>query len=253
MPARLPPYRVRAKARSAIVPTTGYRGANLRYDDARAMPRFALPALRPCASLFLGAALLADSAGTAHAQTAPLGNAVTMFGGWRASGTLEDTVAQRNVRLRDSAAWSAAFDVGLDGSRQLEFFVSRQNTSLSVTPTGAATSLRLPVQVTYFHFGGTNYFDGPVGTGPFAAGGLGFTRLAPGLDGFESETKPSLSIALGWSLPFGRYAALRIEGRGYWTLINSSGGLFCSGGCTISIKGDSLQQIEMLLGVTARF
>lgn len=199
------------------------------------------------------AILLALAAPVAGAQDRNLGNAVTVFGGWRASGTLEDSVAQRNVRLRDSAAWSAAVDIGLDPSRQLEFFFSRQNTSLSVTPAGSATSLRLPVQVTYFHFGGTNYFEGPVGTGPFAAGGLGFTRLAPGLDGFDSETKPSLSIALGWALPLGRYAALRIEGRGYWTLVNSSGGLFCSGGCTISIKGDSLQQIEMLIGIAARF
>jgi hypothetical protein len=49
------------------------------------------------------------------------------------------------------------------------------------------------------------------------------------------------------------YAALRVEGRGYWTLINSSGNLFCSGGCTVTIKGDTLQQLEMLIGLSARF
>jgi hypothetical protein len=178
---------------------------------------------------------------------------ITLFGGWRASGSLEDTVAQRKVRLRDTAAWSAAFDLGIDPQRQLELFVSRQSTSLAVTPVGATTTERFPIKVTYVHFGGTNYFDGPAGAGPFVAGGLGLTRLTPDLDGFESATRPSLSLALGYSVPLGRYAALRIEGRGYWTLVNSSGGLFCSGGCTISIKGDTLQQYEMLAGVSARF
>jgi len=200
----------------------------------------------PLTTLACVFALIAPATATAE-------NSFTAFGGWRASGTLEDSVAQRNVRLRDSAAFSAALDLAFDETRQLEFFASHQSTSLAVTPIGSTTTMRLPVKISYFHFGGTNYFDGPAGVGPFVAGGLGLTRLAPGLDGFESETKASLSLALGYSLPLGRYAALRVEGRGYWTLINSSGNLFCSGGCTITIKGDTLQQIEMLVGVSARF
>lgn len=179
-------------------------------------------------------------------------NGVTLFGGWRTSGTLDDDVGQRSVRLRDGSAVSAALDLTYDASRQLQFFLSRQSTSLAVTPLSGGT-LRLPVDVTYFHFGGTNFFDGPAGSGPYVAGGIGLTRLAPGLDGFASETRSSLSIALGYAFAFGSRIALRVEGRGYWTLVNSSGGLFCSGGCTIVIKGDTLQQLEMLLGLTLRF
>jgi len=180
-------------------------------------------------------------------------NGVAFFGGWRASSTLEDNVAQREVRLRDSGSFSTAFDFALDDSRQLELFLSYQSTSLSAMQTGSTTALRVPVKVTYAHFGGTNYFDGPAGVGPYVAGGFGLTRLTPGLDGLESETKASLSLALGYSYPLGRYVALRIEGRIYWTLLNSSSTLFCSGGCTISIKGDALQQAEMMLGISARF
>ncbi|HXF47140.1 MAG TPA: outer membrane beta-barrel protein [Burkholderiaceae bacterium] len=179
-------------------------------------------------------------------------NGFTLYGGWRASGTLDDDVGQRSVRLRDSGAASIALDLTYDASRQLQFFLSRQRTSLAVTPIGGGT-LRLPVDVTYFHFGGTNFFDGPAGVGPYVAGGIGFTRLAPGLDGFESETRASLSVALGYALPLGSRLALRVEGRGYWTLVNSAGGLFCSGGCTVVIKGDTLQQLEMLIGLALRF
>jgi hypothetical protein len=200
-----------------------------------------------------GRAALVCALALAAPATASAENGITLFGGWRASGTLEDSVAQRDVRFRDSGAFSAAFDITFDDWRQFEFFGSHQSTSLSVTPIGGTTSMPLPVKVTYFHFGGTNYFDGLAGNGPYVAGGLGLTRLAPGTDGLESETKPSLSLALGYSLPLGRYAALRVEGRGYWTLLNSSSTLFCSGGCTITIKGDALSQFEMLLGISARF
>ena len=192
--------------------------------------------------------LLLLAPGTASAESS-----VTFFGGWRASGTLEDTVAQRSVRPLDSATFSTAIDFALDDSRQLELFISQQSTSLTVMQTGSTTSVRLPLKVTYVHFGGTNYFDGPAGVGPYVAGGFGLTRLTPGLSGLESETKGSLSLSLGYSIPLGRYVALRVEGRAYWTLINSSSTLFCSGGCVISIKGDTLQQAEMMLGITARF
>lgn len=198
-------------------------------------------------------AAVAAVAPGAHAQPRESENAIVVFGGWRASGTLDDTVAQRRVRLNDTAAWSAAIDFGLDPNRQVELFASRQKTSLAVTPNGTTTTTRFPVSVTYVHIGGTNYFDGPVGVGPFVAGGLGISRLTPALDGFASESRFSLSLALGYAIPLGRYAALRVEGRAYFTAVNSSGGLFCSGGCTISLKGDSLQQYEMLAGLSARF
>ena len=36
-------------------------------------------------------------------------------------------------------------------------------------------------------------------------------------------------------------------------LVNSSGGLFCSGGCVVSIEGDVVTQGELMLGLSARF
>jgi hypothetical protein len=240
-------YRVDAKHRRT--PAQGRRLSCGLVDLAlsmRTLARKQISVPRRLITLLCAVALAAPA--TARAE-----NGITVFGGWRASGTLEDSVAQRDIRFRDSAAWSAAFDITYDAWRQFEFFGSYQSTSLSVTPIGSTTSMKLPVKITYFHFGGTNYFDGLVGDGPYVAGGLGFTRLTPSTEGFDSETKPSLSLALGYSLALGRYAALRLEGRGYWTLINSTGNLFCSGGCVVTIKGDTLSQFEMLLGVSARF
>jgi hypothetical protein len=118
---------------------------------------------------------------------------------------------------------------------------------------GASTSQKLPVKVTYAHIGGTNFFAGPVGTGPYVAGGLGLTVLSPGLDGFDSETRPSLNLALGSAITTAAGLSLRVEGRAYFTLVNSSGSLFCSGGCAIEISGDTLQQLELMVGIGWRF
>ena len=188
------------------------------------------------------------------ARAGELDNGLTVFAGTRFGGSFQDTRTDEVVRLRDSSAFSAAFDVGIDAARQLQFFVSRQNSRLPLRPGSPAASL--PLRVTIAHVGGTNFFDDPggaIGSGPYAVGGIGLTRLDPGLDGFSPETRPSLNIGFGWMQPLGSRLALRIEARGYLTLINSSGALFCSGGCTLQVKGDLLQQGEVMIGLTARF
>jgi hypothetical protein len=179
--------------------------------------------------------------------------AIVAFGGWRTSGGLEDSMTQEQLRLRDGGAASVALDFAIDASRQLEIFASRQRTELSVVPAGATARQPFPLTVTYVHLGGTNFFDGPIGRGPYVVGGIGVTNLSPGLGGFRSETRPSLNVGIGYLQPLAGPLALRFEARGYMTLVNSSGGLFCSGGCVLAIRGDSLTQGEVLIGVSARF
>ncbi len=50
-----------------------------------------------------------------------------------------------------------------------------------------------------------------------------------------------------------RAVALRFEARGYATLVDSDSALFCSGGCVVSIKGDTVTQGDILLGLTFRY
>lgn len=189
---------------------------------------------------------LALVAASARAQD----NGAFAFGGWRAGGGFEDGATRERLRLGDRGAVSLAIDFGIDGSRQLELFASRQRTRLEAPAPGAQP---LPLTVTYLHVGGTNFFEGPIGRGPYVAGGLGATIFAPGLDGLRSETRPSLAVGVGYLLPLAGPLALRVELRGYATLVNSAGGLFCSGGCVLAIRGDSLTQGEVLIGLGARF
>jgi hypothetical protein len=77
--------------------------------------------------------------------------------------------------------------------------------------------------------------------------------MAPRLPGTSARTRASMSVGLGWQWAAASQVALRSELRGYATLIRSDGALFCSGGCTISIRGDSLVQIEAMVGLTLGF
>jgi hypothetical protein len=212
------------------------------------------PPLRRWQCVSAGAVLLL-AAMQADAQTSPRDNAFTVHGGFRDGGSFVDTATDRKVRLDGSGMFAASLDLGLDGTRQLQFHVSQQQSDLQLSSATGASSgtARLPLTVTYLHLGGTNFFDGPIGRGPYVLGGIGATLLRPGSSEYATELRPSINLGLGYQLPLGDRIALRFEARGYFTLVDSSGGLFCDGGCTLSIRGDGFTQGDVQIGVSIRF
>lgn len=204
---------------------------------------------RSILSLAAGAALLA---GTTAVQAQ---KAVTVYGGARAgSGFEQATSPSADADLRSSGAVSLAFDWPYDASRQLQLLLSHQRTRLELAPTTTpGTPTELPLRVSYLHLGGVNYFEGQLSQGPYVAGGLGITHLSPRLQGTSSRVRASMNVGIGYHLPLGRTLALRTELRGYVTLINSQGSFFCSGGCVVQIKGDTLTQVEAMAGLTLAF
>lgn len=195
---------------------------------------------------------LATAALLASASVLPAAaqNAITLYGGYRGGGSFEqETSPFEAISLKSSASGAIALDFGLDATRQVQVFASYQSTELEAT----ATTPVVPMTVGYLHLGGTNYFEGAVGRGAYVVGGLGVTRLAPGLSGLSAEVRPSLNLGLGWQWPISGALSLRAELRGYFTLLNSDSSLFCSGGCVVSIKGDGLTQLEGLVGLSLAF
>ena len=195
--------------------------------------------------------LAATAVPVAHAQE----HAFTLYGAYRDGGRFTDATTGQALSIGASGAAAASIDFPLDRSRQLQLFVSRQSSDLAISQTAVPSPLgtQLPLDVTYVHFGGNYFVEGPVGRGTYVVGGLGITLFEPGGEGLGNELRPSLSLGVGYQLPLGTRLALRMELRGYATLVNSSGGFFCSGGCVISIKGDTVTQGEALLGLTFRF
>jgi len=178
-------------------------------------------------------------------------HAFTLYGGYRGGGSFEQSAAPNaQVDLQSSAAFSASLDWGLDAGRQVQVFASYQSTDIA--PYGNAAPA-VPLTVSYLHLGGTNFFEGTIGRGAYLVGGLGITRLAPGLSGLSAEFRPSMNLGLGYQLPLAPSLALRFELRGYLTLVNTNTNLFCSGGCVVALRGDALTQAEAMVGLSYGF
>jgi hypothetical protein len=190
------------------------------------------------------------------AAVAAGGNAATLYGGYRAGGGFTDTNSGQSVDVEGSGAFSATLDFPTDAAREIRLLVSYQSSRFDVgsqPAAGTATLAGRSTSVTYFHLGGTYFYEGRIGAGPYLLGGLGATLFQPSLDGYSSEWRPSMSLGIGYLLPLGAQVSLRFEARGYVTLVNSEGGFFCSGGCVVSLRGDTFTQGEALLGLSVRF
>ena len=200
--------------------------------------------------------VLTLAAGSSVAQ--PKDNALTLYAAYRDGGSFTDVNSGSELRIEASGAASLSLDLRLDASRQLQIFLSRQSSQMGTgqatpVPPGSVVPTKFPLRVTYLHLGGTSFLEGRIGQGVYLVGGLGATLFEPGVDGFENELRPSINLGIGYQLPLGESVALRFEARGYATLVNSTSGVFCSGGCVISIKGDTVTQGDVQLGLSFRY
>jgi hypothetical protein len=192
----------------------------------------------------VAAAILLTAAAPAAAQYS-----ASIYGGYLGSSGLRNETTGTDADVKSSGAFLLAIGVDLDGARELQLQFGQQSTTLS--PGGGADPFDLTVR--YLHLGGTAFIGGPIGRGPYAVGGIGATFFSPGASGYGSETKPSMNLGFGYYWPLNDRVALRAEARGFFTLVDSSGGFLCSGGCVAVISGDLFTQYGAMLGVTARF
>jgi outer membrane protein with beta-barrel domain len=206
-----------------------------------------------CTLLTLAAALAAAPATAQESPQVPREkeNNATVYAGYRFGGSFTDITTGKTWDVTEGPAFSAAADFGIDRNTQWEVFVSHRNASLRASGFSPLTD-DIRLGITYLHLGGT-YFTEGVGRGPYAVGGLGVTNFSPGASGLSSETRFSLNVGFGYMVPLAQRFALKLEARGYATLIDSSSSLFCSGGCVVQIKGSTFTQAELMAGLAARF
>ena len=178
--------------------------------------------------------------------------ALTVYGGYRDGGRFTDVDSGERLELQGSGTGSLALDIGIDKSRQYQIFLSHQRTDLSLKGASSAGGDAIGMSVSYLHIGGTYFWEGDVAKGPYVVGGIGATFFHPS-GSYDDELRASGNLGFGYQLPLNNTFALRFEARGYATLVNSSGGLFCSGGCVISVRGDMITQGELMLGLSTRF
>jgi hypothetical protein len=174
---------------------------------------------------------------------------MTLFGGYGGTHGIDNAATGAGAEVDNAASVGVALNLPLDAARDLQLLV-RQQTS-TVAPGGGAAPFDLTVRT--LHVGGTVTLDAPAAGGLYAVGGVGLTQFSPSSSGYGSDVKASLSLGIGYLLPLTAQVALRAEARGYLTLVNSSGGFLCSGGCIAVLKSDSVTQGEATIGLSMRF
>ena len=189
-------------------------------------------------------ALLLAAPTPASAQTS-----ITLFAGYAGGSGVENTSTDSNADMKSAATYGLALGMVLDPSRELQLYYNQQSTTLS--PGGNAAPFDLTIR--YLHVGGTLFIDRPISQGLYAVGGVGVTHFSPGTNGYSDEVRPSINLGFGYLLPLGDRIALRAEARGYFTLVNNSGGFLCSGGCVAVLQSEAVTQYEAKIGLMARF
>lgn len=181
---------------------------------------------------------------------------LTALAGFTTGGDFEESDTAAELSLDDSAHVGLILDIRQSSNTQWEILYSRQETKADVTgsPLGAST---LELRVHYLQGGGTYLFDGE-NARPFIAATIGASHFAPGPSGVDSETFFSFSIGAGLQvLPINRFG-IRLEARGFGTLLGSDSDLFCQSGpagaaCAIRAEGTVLWQAQAFAGFVFRF
>lgn len=203
-------------------------------------------------SVALLTALFALAAAAAAAAESPF--QLALHAGYRAGGSLEDSVSGDDRDLDEAASFALAleFRYGKGDDRFAQVWYSRQASDVS---DGTASH---DVTVEYLHVGGTVPIGDWENAQPYLVAGLGATRFSASGVNSSDRTKFSGSLGVGLALPIGERAALRLEARGYLTAVDTDTSLLCrsdngSGFCRIVAHGSTIFQAEALAGIAFRF
>ncbi len=208
--------------------------------------------MRPCHTcLGLIATLLLSLPAAAEVELTPVA-------GYRMGGEFDvnnrTDNEDRRVDLEDSVSQGLLLNVDLsEPGKQLEFYLGRQETTARsseglLTPTRTSVDLT----ITQLQFGGL-YFPGGTTTGGFVSGVAGVTRLDPKPSGLDTHHRASLSLGGGYKWPLNDHLRLRLDLRGLYTVLDSGGAVFCSGGCNVRFESNGFFQVEASAGLVVRF
>src|SRR5262245_34543946 len=122
-----------------------------------------------------------------------------------------------NVKVDASATFGVLLDIPLAPNWQLEILANRQRSEFIVdrgllTPTTTLGDVDLTILQAGFLF---QWGEGQVSPFITAAGGL--TRIDPKFNDLASDDRFSASVGGGVKIYFGENVGIRLEGRGYWT------------------------------------
>ena len=181
---------------------------------------------------------------------------MTPFAGFATGGDFEDTTSGASLDLNDSTSFGLILNIRESANTQWEILYSLQETEADTTglPIGGVP---LDIDIHYIQGGGTYLFEG-INARPFLAATIGAAYFEPGPTGVDSETFFSFSIGTGLHIRPNDRFGIRLEARGYGTLLDSDSDLFCRSGpagaiCAVRVDGTVLWQFQATAGLVFRF
>jgi Outer membrane protein beta-barrel domain len=207
--------------------------------------------------LFLAPTLLLIAPPAAHSQTLE----ITPLVGYRVGGGFATTVGADpdagtlDYEVGDAASFGVHLGIRVAEDGEIELLYARQNTLLGTDALFTGAPL-FDLALETWQFGG-NYLFSEDGSRvrPYIGAGLGITRLLPEPTGLQDETRFSASFGAGVKVWLGRYVGLRLEARGFFTVLESDKNVLCQtqGECLVRAKGSDISQGEARAGLVLRF
>lgn len=176
----------------------------------------------------------------------------TGFFGYRSGGDFKEPTTGERLKFDSDNSLGLILNIDHDANTQWEFLLSRQSTRLKPAPLFTGES-RFDVDVSYVSGGGIYVWRGPK-VEPFLGAGLGIANLSPQDPRYDSETRVLFSLNGGYKFRLTEHVGLRLEARGYYTLLNTNAAVFCgNGGCIARVDSSGFTQLEINAGLSARF
>ncbi|MEO8333079.1 MAG: outer membrane beta-barrel protein [Gallionella sp.] len=178
---------------------------------------------------------------------------VAPFAGHRYGGGFKDTNTAARFELADATSYGLLLDFDTEPNKQIEVFLSHQDTQLTTAGTFTGNPL-FDLTIDYYHIGGL-FMMLPEGerVRPFVSGTLGLTRMDPKRSDLTTENRFSLSLGGGAKFFLSRSLGLRFDVRGIYTMLNADTSVFCSGGCAIRVRSSGFVQTEVGAALMMRF
>jgi hypothetical protein len=198
--------------------------------------------------------LLLVRAPVVQAQQQPRMIEIAPFYGYQLGGN--STVREGDLDLESGSNVGFTVDVTLleerDGIVQLEFFYSRQMTTLQLRPYGTGVREDLAdLAIEYYHGGLLYLFKTDHVVRPFGSVTLGGTRAAPEGSSLGDEWYVSFAFAGGAKAIGKSGIGVRFQGRLLMPILSSSSGIWCGfpGGCGVNVGGHVTVQADVQAGL----
>jgi hypothetical protein len=210
------------------------------------------PASLPFRVLLLAATLLLSPVLFPGDAGAEWGLEVTPYAGYAIGGSFTDNTTGSTLDVKEGTNFGLVLGWPDTPETRYELFYGFQRTKVTGGGTFGGETL-FDLDIHYLHLGGAYMFPAEK-VRPFISGGLGATHFVPQGSGMNAKTYFSVSLGGGVNVPISGHVGLRLEGRGFMTILPNSTEIFCvsSGGaaCAVRVQGDVLGQLLLMAGIT---